>query len=382
MKIDVNMMRTMDAELHGLPLCDDEMTFYYDETGNCGKFILTEDGVNDETALEGDFILGGIAFDGQQCPADTGQLLRDLKLQPSIKELKFRHMTRGGKTFLEFMGNSRVTTYMEWLHKSGLYIHYATVNSLYYGLVDLVDSIWEYRPEFAFNMEWVQYLKSELYNFCMEYLDEALPLLHKYQFPNISREDKREFCLEFCDFIQSFNDDTTEAGFGMEVLRQMLKDVGRHGEVSLLYDNDSNILVSEYYAFYLSRCYTYKNAKHYFDFEKVIKAEMDDIELISNDIPFKNYEFVESKDNELTQVSDVFVGLLAKVFKYLDSVTDKEIKEIDRVKYAQAIMNLQKLHELIIRADRKHPMLIQNANDARLTMMRMAKLESLIGGTV
>ena len=80
MGIDVNMMRTMDAELHGLPLCDDEMTFYYDETGNCGKLILTDDGVNDETALECDFILGGIAFDGQQCPADTKQLFQAVAL--------------------------------------------------------------------------------------------------------------------------------------------------------------------------------------------------------------------------------------------------------------------------------------------------------------
>lgn len=54
MGIDVNEMRKIDAEIHGLPLCDDLMTFYYDETGNCGKLILTDDGVNDETALECD----------------------------------------------------------------------------------------------------------------------------------------------------------------------------------------------------------------------------------------------------------------------------------------------------------------------------------------
>ena len=165
-------------------------------------------------------------------------------------------------------------------------------------------------------------------------------------------------------------------------MRQMLKDVGRHGDISLLYDNDSNILVSEYYAFYLSRCYTYKNAKHYFDFEKVIKAKMDETELMNNSVPFKNYEFVESKEIELIQISDVFVGVLSRVFRYLDNITVDDIEEIDRVKHAQAIENLQKLHELIIRADRKHPMLIQNANDMRLTQMRMVKLELLIGGTV
>ena len=382
MGIDVNEMRKIDAEIHELPLCNDVMTFYYDETGNCGKLILTAEGVNDETALKYDFILGGVAFDGEQCPADTGQLLRDLKLQPSIKELKFRHMMRGGKTFLEFMGNSRVTTYLEWLNNSGLYIHYATINNLYYGLVDLVDSIWEHRPEFAFSFNWLQYLKSELYNFCIEHLEEVFPFLYKYRFPNIARENKKKFCLEFCDFIQVFNDNTTESSFGMEALRRMLEDVGRHGEISLLYDNDSDILVSEYYMLYLSRCYTYKNAKHYFDFEKVIKTKMDETELINDGVPFKNYEFVESKENELTQVSDVFIGILSRVFRYLDSITVEDISKIDWLKYTQVKKNLQKLHELIIRADRRHPMLIQNTNDIRLTQMRIAKLELLIGETV
>lgn len=116
MEIDVNMMRTTDAELHGLPLCDDVMTFYYDEIANCGKLILTNDRVNDEISLECDFILGGVDFDGEHCPADARRLLKDLKLQSFIKELKFKHMTRGRKTFLEFMRNSRVTSYMEWLH--------------------------------------------------------------------------------------------------------------------------------------------------------------------------------------------------------------------------------------------------------------------------
>ena len=322
MKIDVNMVRTDVAELHDLPLCDDEMTFYYDETGNCGKFSLTENSVNDTTALEKDFILGGVVYDGQNCSADVDKLLQDLKIQSSIKELKFAHINRGRKSFLEFMGSSRVTTYMDWLYNSGLYIHYVTLNNLYYGLVDLVDAIWECYPEFAFNFEWVQYLKSELYNFCSKHLGEILPLLYKYQFPNIAREEKQDFCLEFCDFIESWNAETEKAWFGMEVLRQMLKGVGRLGKISLLHDNDSNILVSEYYMLYLSRCCMYKSAKHYFDNEKVIKDKLDKIELVNDGVPFKNYEFVESTENEMIQVSDVFVGLLARVFWYLDRIAE------------------------------------------------------------
>lgn len=380
MEIDVDLIRKADLEMHGIPLCNEKMTFYYDETNNCGKFYLTEEGINDESALLCDFILGGVMYDGVENPADTDKLFRDLKLQLSIKELKFKHINRGRKPFLEFIGNDRVTAYIEWLYNSGLYIHYATINNLYYGLVDLVDSIWETRPEFAFSFEWVMYLKSELYHFCMDHLEVVLPLMYRYHFPNIDKEKKREFCLDFCDVIQTYNGDTTQAGFGMETIRQMLKDVGRHGEMSLLHNNESDVLVSEYFALYMSRCYTYINAYHYFDREKVIEAELDEVKLVNEGVQFKNYEFIESIDNPLIQVSDVFVGLLSKVFRYLDDVSEDDIINIDRTKNAQAIINLQILKELIIRSDRKHTMLIQNVNDTQLTRDRMIKLELLIGG--
>ena len=53
--MDVNMIREM-ANFQGIPYCDEKMTFFYDETGNCGKFSLNEEGVNDPTALNNDFM--------------------------------------------------------------------------------------------------------------------------------------------------------------------------------------------------------------------------------------------------------------------------------------------------------------------------------------
>ena len=64
---DIDFLRQTESELQGIPLCNDRMTFYYDETGNCGKFKVTETGFNDPMALTRDFVLGGIAFDGECC---------------------------------------------------------------------------------------------------------------------------------------------------------------------------------------------------------------------------------------------------------------------------------------------------------------------------
>lgn len=110
MSIDVNDIREADSKGHGIPLCDDIMTFFYDETGNCGKFSLNENGVNDETALQKDFILGGVAYDGSDCPADAEKLIKDLKLKS--EELKFKNICRT-KDFMMFLGSERANIYID-----------------------------------------------------------------------------------------------------------------------------------------------------------------------------------------------------------------------------------------------------------------------------
>ena len=85
----------MESEFQNIPLNNETLTFYYDETGNCGKFILTEDGFNDNRAVANDFILGGIMHEGTVCSADTDKLLGDLRLNPGTKELKFDKIQKG-----------------------------------------------------------------------------------------------------------------------------------------------------------------------------------------------------------------------------------------------------------------------------------------------
>lgn len=371
--MEVNMIREM-TNFQGIPYCDEKMTFFYDETGNCGKFSLSESGVNDPTALNNDFILGGVSFIGDTCPADLDKLISDLRLQSN--ELKFKNLYKSGY-FISFMKSRRATVYIDWLYNSGLYIHYATINNLYYSLVDMVDSLWETQPQFAFSFEWVIQLKSALYNFCKEHLAETLNLLYKYHYPNIDKDNTVEFSRDFCNLIQTYNDESTEQGFWVECFRQMLKNAGRHGELVFLHDNESNILVEEYYTLYQSRCYTYKYSLHHFDFEKVILAKMQASPMTDNGQPFVNYDFLDSKQNKMIQVSDVFVGLMAKMFQFLDAISIEAIATLKTEENTVALVNFSKINELINRSDSYHPMMIQNVNDIDLTRQRMFKLQSL-----
>lgn len=370
---DVNKMRVMNASLHEIALCDDVMTFYYDETGNCGKFILREDGVNSPSALNDDFILGGVAFSGNKCPVNPEELISKLKIQAD--ELKFKNIYVKKNNFLEFMGTNRVSIYVDWLYNSGLYIHYATINNLYYGLVDMVDSLWQVQPQFCFSMEWGLLLKSSLYNFCKEHLEDTLNLFYRYNYPNIEREKVDDFCFDFCSLIRSYNNEGTERGFYVEAFRQMFKYAAKKGELTFLHDNENNILVDGYWSLYQGRCENYKNAIHHFDYEKVILKKLEDFPLIENNIPFVNYDFVDSKQNKMIQICDVFVGLMSKLFKFLDETPLDLIKTLKKESNSNTLENMQKIHDLIIRSENFHKMMIQNISDVDLVQQRFLKLQ-------
>ena len=54
-RINVEDQKKAIFDLNGIPPFEEEMTFYYDESGNCRKFSLTDAGFNNTDALKGDF---------------------------------------------------------------------------------------------------------------------------------------------------------------------------------------------------------------------------------------------------------------------------------------------------------------------------------------
>ena len=371
--MDIGFIRDL-GNLQGIAFCDKKVSFFYDETGNCGNFTINEMGVNDPTALCHDFILGGISYLGENCPADPDELFKDLKLKSN--ELKFRHINRD-KDFMTFMGSYRLTIYLDWLCNNDFYVHYATINNLYYALVDMVDSLWESQPQFIFSFEWILQLKSALYYFCLEHLDDCLKLLYKYHYPNIRKEKTEEFCHDFCAYIQINNVETTEQGFLIECFRQMLKYAGKQGELIFLHENEDNILIDGYYGLYQQRCYTYKNSFHHFDFEKVIVRKMKENPLFEGDNLFINYDFLDSKQNKMIQVSDVFVGLLGKLFYFLDNITYEMINSLKTNSNKEALSNFAKIFKLIDRSEKFHKTMVLNINDIRMINHRMLKLKCI-----
>lgn len=377
MVIDVGLFKQQTSMITGIPPCDDVYTFYYDETANCRKFSLTDKGFNSESAVENNFILAGVLHTGGEYQVNFDALYAQLGYSEGQKELKFKHLYHNSKNFLDFIGSKRATAYITWLFESGLYVHYSTLNNLYYALVDIVDSLYDLYPYIICNPEWCTGVKSALYDFVVKYRDGFTDILIKYGYPNI--QECTSFCQELCDFIRQNNDeDENYPGFFMELLRQMLKQAGKRNQLVFVQDNEPNKLIDEYYLFYLERCELFSKSHHIFDEEKTVQARIKDIIFEENGEQFTNFEFCNSQDNRFIQISDLWCGTLGKLFRYLDEIDENSIMTIKRSLSDDQQENLRMIFELIHKSDMKCPHFLKNSNASSSINSRMKKLMTLI----
>lgn len=372
-RINVEDQKDTVWKLNGIKPFNEEMTFYYDESGNCRKFYLTDNGFNDPEAIKGDFVLAGIAHNGKSYEIDLVSLHEALEYKEGQKELKFKHLYHNSADFVSFMGSKRATEFLEWLDKSGLYIHYSALNNLFYSLVDIVDSLWETHP-MCIMYFWD--IKNALYDFTIEHQDEVIDILIRHTYPDV--KDTVSFCYELCDLISKYNDDSIyNPGFFLELFRQMLKAAGKMGKLPFIQDNEPNMLIKEYYLFYLERCEIFSKSLHIFDEEKAVEKKLSNIQLYEHGKILNHYKFVKSHENIFVQISDMIAGLLRRLFIFLDEKSIGEIKSLAEKLNENQINNFNILWRLISRSDEKSPLLIKNANTPKNIQERMMKLQIL-----
>lgn len=373
------MDQTLALQLHkdicdenGISLPMNEMTFYYDESGNCRKFSLTEDGVNSKDALKYDFVLAGVAYMGHDIDIDYGPLYKAVNYKDGQSEIKFKHLYRKNPDFLSFMEKEATRDFLSWLMDSDLYIHYCTMNNLYYSIVDIVDSLGEDYPKMMYQ---ANELKSALYDFTIEHQEEILAILYRYGYPNITEMDA--FCDSLAQLISENNDDSDYyPGFFLECLRQMLISAGKKESMVFLQDNTPNLLIEEYSSLYYMRCIDFLESTHIFDEEPYVQKKFEDT-FISFGI--NNYEFTPSHKHILIQTSDIICGLLRKLFAFLDDLSISEAIQLRR-----SFSEVQKecfllIWNLISKAEEKCVLLVKNINGISSINSRMQKLQWLAG---
>lgn len=327
---------------------DNSFTFYYDETNNIRKFYVRETDFN--YSFTANFVLGGVVHKGAL--PDIQPLFDGFNLQKTIKEVKLKHIAKG--EFLDCLNSDKLNYFLNYLLNSDLYVHYSSLNILYWSIVDIVDSaIVNSEAAMQLDPRFSNHLKNDLYKLAKLEIDSVIELFYDFEYPNI----KKESVLEFIEALISLFDkylQTEEFHFGLESLRQILKEAKKRNSLPFIMDEEDHILLKDFSQFYLRPIYLFKNSNHIFDNEVSISETLAGYKILDGDEEIKNYSFVDSQSSLLIQCSDIFVGLIGKLANYINtSSRDKIISDLNSIT-AKQLRNIDLITDLIDKSHNKN----------------------------
>lgn len=367
MRDEILKIREEAKKIHNLKNTEKKWIFYYDETDNCRKVILTERGFNDNSDSK-IFVLGGVMGENENSlnTFNMDFLKRKLQLHPKLNEIKFKDIFKEKKEFLTLFNSRKLETILKIFLESDLYIHFYAIDLLYFSTVDIVDTL-----DSAFNKSFVenQKIKNELYNIIKKNQKEFDEKAYELNYPNIEVE-KLSF---FYDFIKTLIR-KEKKDYLLKFFESDISDVPFIANNPQLKNkkNPRNIDMIEHFGeFYTSNLSTFKNSIHFLDKEKFIEDILDEmykiLEFRPEDI---NYKFIDSKESIFIQLSDILVGIIKIYLKY--------IRDYDLNPYylqAQQEKNLKLLSKIIIKSDRLSNALIHNS----LPLEVVLKFNNIIG---
>lgn len=345
--------------------------FYYDETNNIKTFYVRENDFN--YTFTANFVLGGLLHQGEV--PDVQQLIDSFKLQKTAKEVKFKHIAFGD--FLDCLKSQKLNLFFRFLKDSDLYVHYSSLNILYWSVVDIVDSaIMNSDAAMQLGPGFDNRLKNDLYKLCRLEIDAVIQIFYAFEYPNVKPEKISDFIESLSNLFEAYLQ-LEEFHFGLESLRQILKESKKKGDLAFVMNEEDHVLLADLTHFYLRPIYTFKNSTHIFDNEDSIREALDEYRILDNGIEFQNYSFVDSQDNQLTQLSDIFIGFVGKYTNYRNTHTMEEIKtDIDSFSALQ-LENMKLFIDIINKSDQKNPAFL-HATDSYEEEMKFGELCEII----
>lgn len=315
--------------------------FYYDETNNVRKIWMRENDFN--APISKDFVLGGIMHFGKFCFDEVNYLKQELNLQKSAHELKFKHVGMG-KDFLGCLAEPKIKVFLDWLYSSDLYVHFSNINNLYFAVVDIIDTMEElsYTP-YAF------ILKNSLYKIARANYSAFYRLLTSCNYPNVIGSNIQRLYQGLIGFVDLTSGERT---FDADLLRQALKSACKQKELTLLQGNQEKTIIDSYFSFYIRPLAIFPTALHIFDNEYQIEKQLKKYSFSSESLPINNYQFVDSVDAPLVQVSDCVVGLLGKYCEFLNGCNIQQAQQMLNALTSKQRATLNSFQKTIKKAER------------------------------
>ncbi len=297
---------------------------YYDETGNIKKFVVREESFNVDANTH--FVLGGIEGDGSIKFED---LKNYLGVQPSVtKEIKSKHVYTG--TFEWCLKSKTLERFLDLIIERNWHIHFHSLNLLYWSIVDILDSI-ENITSYGSS---INELKSMLYRVAKHNAKATARLFYDYQYPNLKTADEvKAFFQGVYELCKKYEEHCPQnLQLLLKILLKIITEGSKQDEAIFIQDETDHLLIKELTNFYEFEIYTYINSNLIFDNEADIIKDIKNCEYIVDNNVLSRYYFVDSKSDCMIQLSDIFVGIMAKYLHAIDVNLDNlnsYIKDFD-----------------------------------------------------
>jgi hypothetical protein len=322
-------------------LQDISRDFYYDETNNYRKFHFKSGRLNIEDA--GEFLLGGVVVD-QGCSIDISQLKNEIRLDKSANELKFKHVAKGALS--DILKSRKIRTILEFLKNERIDIHFQRVDSFYWGIVDIVESVCLPPDLILLHLD----MKDYLYHALTLEIENTVAILHAYNYPDIDTSNIRSFYEKISSIVKEVHDGNR---YLRDALLHVLEIGSNQGESVFIQAEERSILVDNYSCFYRDRILTFPTSNHIIDTEEEVKTSLDQINNSFKGSGLSNYKFVNSHESEGIQLSDVVIGLVAKIVNFCNQRTEFELISFRRSLGGAECCILDLVEELITKSDNK-----------------------------
>lgn len=355
---------------------DRAYTFYYDESNNVRKLYINEgdDSYNIDNdkakAAAANFILAGVAHRGEPSTAEVARLLAELQLQASARELKFKHVAKGG--FCAALKSRQIGVILRWLLESDLYVHYFNLNIEYWSFIDIIDDcvlhcVENERLAFPGDVHiryFLDYHKDFLLRLIVGHRTEFISTVKRYGYPSFEGRE-REFlsalrnliCLHLTEAEASTSPEGEDGLMGFRSLDELLELSLDIDEMTLTLGPEENMLIDGFSVFYQHRAQSFPNSTHIFDEENEVEKAFLAMQA-HKELPPVQCSFVKSIDSPLTQVSDVVAGLFARYFDFIEKHSQAEMEKKRRDFSQVQRENMELMRSLVEKTDDECPQML------------------------
>lgn len=326
-------------------------TIYCDESSNAIKFRFKDETGKLNVDWRNDFVLAGIAYEGDTPIFDIDELFASFKLQKTVTDAKLGNIAKyhgnDVNRFVDILKSKKVNLFLNTLWNSNTYIHWSTQSLLYFSLVDIVDSVMNI-PLMSNG------IKNVLYKYVRFDLDYFLGFLARYSYPNIKKEKVEDFCEEFISWIESTEPLSQEDELCLEFLRQGAKSSKKSGDLLFLTENRDNLLIENFVPIYASRLGEFPSSTIHFDKCGIAEENIDGLANAFCDIKKPAYDFMDSTENRWIQICDFVSGMIAALLAFVNENDIGEINATLKMFDETQKNNLKLLTQLIRKSSTKN----------------------------